>query len=118
MPWSAWIVGIVFALTLVPYFGEYVTLLIVFVAALIFGGASARLSTGQGTLAIANAIGINPNHFWLMFSMAIFLGVGIFFAVRAFRSNGERGLNTAILLLGFVFIASVSLFRLTKAWPT
>lgn len=118
MPWSVWIVGIVFALTLIPYYGEYVAFLVVFVSVMIVGGTSVRLSQAQGTLVIANALGINPNYVWPTFLMAVVLVVGIFFAARAFRSNGERGLNTAVLLLGFVFIVSVSAFRIAKSWPT
>jgi hypothetical protein len=120
MPWSGWLVAIAFALTLVPYYGEYVAFLFVFAAAMIVGGATVRVSQEHQTLehVIANALGINPGYVWPGFLVAIILAVGILFAVRAFRSNGERGLHAAILLLGFVFIVSVSAFRVAKGWPT
>jgi hypothetical protein len=109
MPWSGWIVVIALAATLSPY-GWFIILLLC--APLVELFRDVRLAW-PAIVSVANAIGVNPIFIWP--ATAVF-GAGLLFSMLALRKPGNPFYkHVAILLLGFLLLAAISIYRF-RGW--
>ena len=117
MPWSARLVIIVYGATLIPGYGEYVAFLVVFAGAMIAGSSLILFGPLEPLVqSIGAATGLNRMYLLGGLLPALVVVLGVFFLVRAIRSDGERGLNAAIVLLGLIAVDSG--YRVARLWPT
>ncbi len=124
MPWSAWIVAILFVAISIPYFGEYVALLVAFASVmLVYTLLGMMRPLGpvleKPTDIVAGAMGVNSAYVWPGVLAAIILGAGLYCLVRALRSEQRSAFtHAAILLLGFLAVAATAGYRVGRLWPT
>ncbi len=118
MPWSVAVICIALLAVWIPFYGEYVALLIVFAASMLIGGLAIALRQFDGAFKAAGGIlGINPVYVAPACVAIALAAIGITLLVR---SRGVRSSQREIgtLILGLLLVVTTAAYRITHGWPT
>jgi hypothetical protein len=108
IPWSAWVVAAAILVALNEY-GAFLTLILI--SPWIAMNNYVWQWFPAVTVSTANAMGVKPQYVWVGIAV---LGIGILFAGLALRKPRNRFYkHAAILMLGFLVAATISVKRLS-----
>ena len=108
VPWSAWIVAVAILIALNQY-GAF--LILILISPWIAMNNYVWQLFPAVTVSIANAIGVKPQYVWVGIAV---LGIGILFAGLTLKKPRNRFYeHVAILMLGFLVAAAISVTRLS-----
>jgi hypothetical protein len=106
MPWSVWVVALALLVQLSSY-GSF--LILILCSPFLEMNNTVWRRFPAATVTMANAIGIKAQYVWVASAV---LGMGLLFMALALRRpQSSFCKNMAILLLGFLLAAAVSVYR-------
>jgi hypothetical protein len=106
MPWSVWVVALALLVQLSPY-GSF--LILILCSPFVAMNNYVWEWFPAATVSMANAVGVKAQYVWIAPAA---LGMGLLFMTLALRKpESSFYKNMAILLLGFLLAAAVSVYR-------